>query len=281
MVKTELKRTLIVIFGAFLNAIALNFFLIGANVYASGFTGAAQLVSSIFNDFFNIGIGTGILLLLFNIPVIIIGWLKIGKAFTIYSLVSVAFTSFFLELLPVLHLSDDIILNAVFGGLIGGASVGLTLKIGGSTGGMDIIALILSRIKDRPIGIYFLTLNAIIIGTAGILYEPENALYTLVSLYVNTRVIDTIHTRHTKVTAMIITKKAEELQKAIHHRLVRGITIIPAKGAYSNEDKNMLYLVITRYELYYLEEVIQETDPEAFTNIVETAGIFGLFRRDD
>lgn len=105
--------------------------------------------------FFNIGIGTGILLLLFNIPVIIIGWLKIGKAFTIYSLVSVAFTSFFLELLPVLHLSDDIILNAVFGGLIGGASVGLTLKIGGSTGGMDIIALILSRIKDRPIGIYF------------------------------------------------------------------------------------------------------------------------------
>ncbi|PAV29225.1 hypothetical protein CIL05_12575 [Virgibacillus profundi] len=276
----EAKRIIVVIFGALLNAISLNFFLIEANVYASGFTGAAQLVSSVFNDFIGISISTGILLLLFNIPVIILGWFKVGRGFTVYSIISVIAATFFLEVLPVFSLSDDIILNAVFGGLIGGAGVGMTLKLGASTGGMDIVAMVLSRMKDKPIGTYFLSLNAVIIAMAGILYLPENALYTLLTLYVTTRVIDALHTRHEKVTAMIITLKADELQAAIHNQMVRGITIIPAKGAYTKQDKNMMYLVITRYELYDLERIINEVDPNAFTNIVQTTGIFGFFRKD-
>ena len=276
----ETKRIIIVIFGAILNALDLNFFLIQANVYAGGFTGLAQLIASIFQDFFNIGIGTGVLLLILNIPVVILGWIKVGKGFTIYSIVSVIVTTIFLELLPILTVSDDIMLNAVAGGVITGIGVGFTLKWGASTGGMDIIAMILSRMHDKPIGIYFLTLNGIIITMAGILYEPENALYTLLSLYITTRVIDAIHTRHEKVTAMIITRKAEALQEAIHKKMVRGITVLPAKGAYSKEDKNMIFLVLTRYELYDLEKIITEIDPEAFTNIVQTSGIFGFFRRD-
>lgn len=102
----------------------------------------------------------------------------------------------------------------------------------------------------------------------------------MLTLYVTTAVIDMIHTRHEKVTAMIVTLKADELQQAIHQKLVRGITILPAKGAYSKEDKSMLYLVITRYELYDLETIIKEVDPNAFTNIVQTVGIFGFFRRE-
>lgn len=277
----EARRIIIVIFGAMLNAMSLNFFLIGANVYASGFTGAAQLISSVFNDFLGIGISTGILLFILNIPVAILGWHKVGKGFTVYSVISVVFTTLFLELLPIVTFSEDIILNAVFGGVIAGTGVGITLKLGASTGGMDIVAMVLSRMKDRPIGTYFLVLNGIIIAMAGFLYKPENALYTLLTLYVTTRVIDAIHTRHEKLTAMIITHKADELQKAIHDTMVRGITIIPAKGAYTKEDKNMMYLVITRYELYDLERIIGEVDPNAFTNIVQTTGIFGFFRRDN
>ncbi|MBU5267515.1 YitT family protein [Virgibacillus proomii] len=276
----ETKRIAVVIFGAILNAISLNFFLIGANVYASGFTGAAQLVSSVFNDFIGIGVSTGILLAIFNIPVVILGWFKVGKGFTIYSIISVLFTTIFLEIIPITEISQDIILNAVFGGVIGGVGIGLTLKVGASTGGMDIIAMVLSKINDKPIGTYFLMLNAVIITLAGLLYEPENALYTLVTLYVTTRVIDTLHTRHEKVTAMIITHKADELQAAIHKKMVRGITILPAQGAYTKTDKHMMYLVITRYELYDLEKIIKEVDPNAFTNIVQTAGVFGFFRRD-
>ncbi|HLR09697.1 MAG TPA: YitT family protein [Bacillota bacterium] len=281
MFLVEAKRIMVVIFGAVLNALSLNFFLINANVYASGFTGASQLLASIFNDFLGIGMTTGIILLILNIPVVILGWLKVGKGFTIYSIFSVIFMSLFLELLPVTSLSDDIILNAVFGGLLGGIGVGITLKYGASTGGMDIVAMVLSRMKDKPIGSYFLILNGAIVVCAGFLYEPENALYTLLTLYVTTRVIDAIHTRHEKVTAMVITQKAEELQRAIHDAMVRGITILPVQGAYSREDKKMLYLVITRYELYDLEQIIADIDPHAFTNIVQTTGIFGFFRRDD
>lgn len=277
----EAKRILVVIFGSLLMAVSLNFFLINANVYASGFSGAAQLVSSILSDNLGISISTGILLFLFNIPVIILGWFKVGRGFTIYSVISVVFTTIFLELLPILSLSNDIILNAVFGGVIAGVGVGISLKLGASTGGMDIVAMVLSRLQDKPIGTYFLLLNGIIIVLAGVLYEPENALYTMVALYVTTSVIDMIHTRHEKVTAMIITHKADALQKAIHQKMVRGITIVPAKGAYSKEDKDMLYLVITRYELYDLEKIINEVDPQAFTNIVQTVGIFGFFRRED
>ncbi|WP_010650041.1 YitT family protein [Oceanobacillus massiliensis] len=280
MFMVEAKRIIIVIFGALLNALSLNLFLIGANVYASGFTGAAQILSSVFKDFIGINISTGILLLLLNIPVLLVGWFKVGKGFTLYSIVSVFFSSLFLQFIPVVALSNDIILNAVFGGVIGGLGVGLTLKIGASTGGMDIVAMILSRLKDKPIGIYFLVMNSVIIALAGILYLPENALYTLLTLYVSTRVIDAIHTRHEKVTAMIVTLKTDELQQAIHRKMVRGITILPAKGAYTKADKSLMYLVITRYELYDLEKIISEVDPDAFTNIVETAGVYGFFRRD-
>ena len=276
----EAKRIIVVIFGSLLLAVSLNFFLINANVYASGFAGAAQLTSSVFKDSFGINIGTGILLFLFNIPVIILGWFKVGRGFTIYSIVSVLFVTIFLELLPVITVSEDIILNAVVGGVLAGVGVGISFKLGASTGGMDIIAMVLSRLQDKPIGTYFLLLNGVIIVMAGILYEPENALYTMLALYMTTAVIDMIHTRHEKVTAMIVTHKADELQYAIHQKMVRGITILPAKGAYSKEDKSMLYLVITRYELYDLETIISEVDPNAFTNIVQTVGIFGFFRRE-
>ena len=177
-------------------------------------------------------------------------------------------------------MSGDIILNAVFGGVLAGVGVGISLKLGASTGGMDIVAMFLSRLQDKPIGVYFLILNGVIIVLAGILYEPENALYTMIALYVTTTVIDMIHTRHEKVTVMIVTSKVDELQAAIHQQVIRGITILPAKGAYTKEDKSMMYLVITRYELYDLEKIIHEVDPSAFTNIVQTVGVFGLFRRE-
>ena len=275
----HVKIIVIVIIGAFLNALGLNLFLIPANVYASGFTGIAQLLSSMFQHTI-IPVSTGILLLLLNIPVTILGWKKVGKAFTFYSFLSVLLTTVFLEIIPIMSLSDDILLNAVFGGTVSAIGIGFTLKFGASTGGMDIIAMIMSRLQDKPIGQYIFSLNALIVLTAGMLYGWENALYTLVALYVTSRVIDVIHTRYVKLTAMIVTTKGTELQHAIQKRIVRGITKFPAKGAYKNEDKEMLMVVITRYELYMLKRIIQDVDTKAFTNILHTEGVFGFFRQD-
>ncbi|MDG5472969.1 YitT family protein [Jeotgalibacillus sp. ET6] len=277
----EIRKIIVVIIGAALNAAALNLFLIPANVFASGFTGLAQLISNILADFTPIFISTGILLLLLNIPAIILGWLRVGKMFTIYSLVSVGFTTIFLAIIPVVEVSTDILLNAVFGGVIAGIGVGFTLKWGASTGGMDIIAMILSRLNDKPVGIYFFTMNAVIILAASTIFGLEEGLYTLVTLYVSTRMIDAIHTRHEKLTVMIVTKKTSEVKQAIHENLVRGITILPARGAFTDEQKEMLIIVITRYELFELERIIHSVDPHAFTNVMQTTGVFGFFRKEE
>src|SRR5699024_6316424 len=113
--------------------------------------------------------------------------------------------------LPVVSLSDDIILNAVSGGVISGIGVGLSLKRGASTGGMDIIAMILSRLQDKPIGVYFLILNAIIIFVAGIIYEPENALYTMLTLYIITLFFYEIYTCLDKFSVLNINYKLYDL----------------------------------------------------------------------
>jgi uncharacterized membrane-anchored protein YitT (DUF2179 family) len=276
----HVNKIIVVSISSLLSAIAINFFLIPANVYSSGFTGASQLISRFLSEHTSFNLSTGVLLFLLNIPVTILGWFKVGKSFTIYGFISILLTSIFLELIPIKQVSQDILLNAVFGGVISAVGIGFTLKWGASTGGMDIIAMVLSRMKDKPIGNYILTLNSIIILSAGFLFGWEKALYTLVTLYTSTRVIDTIHTRHVKLTAIIITKKAEELKKAIHSSLVRGSTIIPAKGGYTNETKDLVMIVLTRYELFDLERIINEVDPRAFTNIIQTTRIFGFFRKD-
>lgn len=270
----EIEKVFMITIGALLVAISLNFFLIPANVFASGFTGIAQLLATV------LPLSTGILLFILNIPVAIVGWLKIGKSFTLYSFLNVALTTLFLEVIPIWNFSPDILLNAVFGGVITAVGVGLTLKWGASSGGVDIIALILAKVSDRPVGIYFFIINSIVVVMSGFLFDPEKALYTLVTLYVTSRVIDAIHTRHVKLTAMIVTQKADELRAAIYERITRGLTRVPAKGGYRSDDKEILFIVITRYELYDLKRVIQEIDPNAFTNVLETTSIFGLFRKE-
>jgi uncharacterized membrane-anchored protein YitT (DUF2179 family) len=276
----EATKISVVIIGALLNAIAMNFFLIPANVYASGFTGAAQLLSNLLTEYTPLNVSTGTLLFLLNIPVTILGWMKIGKSFTLYSFLSVILMSFFLQVIPIYSVSSDILLNAVFGGVIAAIGIGITLKWGASTGGLDIVAMVLSRVKDKPVGNFIFILNGLIVIFAGFFYGWEKALYTLVSLYTSSKVIDMIHTRYQKLTAFIITEKYEEMKKAIHSRLVRGITTIPAKGAFSNNSKEMMMIVITRYELYELERIIKEIDPQAFTNILETTNVVGFFRKE-
>ncbi|MFD2617122.1 YitT family protein [Terrilactibacillus laevilacticus] len=268
----------IIIVGAFLNALSLNLFLIPAKVLSSGFTGISQLLSILFQHT-PFPISTGTILFILNIPVAWIGWRQVGKRFTLYSIMSVVLTTVFLNFIPVKSITPDIMLNSVFGGVILAIGVGITLKYGASTGGLDIIAMILSRKKDKPMGIYFFGLNALIVLSAGFFFSWTKALYTLISLYATSKIIDVIHTRHVKLTAMIITNHGKEIQQAIQQKMVRGITKVPAKGAYSNQDKDILLIVLTRYELFTLEQIVKKVDPEAFTNIIETVSVFGQFRK--
>lgn len=272
---SEVIRVLVIVFGALIMAVGLNLFLEPANVFASGATGIAQIIAGF------LPLSTGVLLFLINVPIAMLGWFKVGRLFTFYSFLHVALTTFFLDLIPITELSGDILLNSVFGGAITAAGAAVALKWGASAGGLDIVALVLARMGDRPVGSYFMLLNGVIVIAAGFLYNWESALYTLVTLYVGSRVIDTIHTRHVKLTALIVTKNPDEMRDAIHENLTRGITRIPARGGFDASEKEILMTVITRYEMYTLQQVVQEADPEAFTNIINTTTVFGLFRKDD
>ncbi len=271
----ELKILLIAATGGLILAMGLNLFLIPANVFASGFTGLSQIIAEL------IPLSPGLVLFILNIPVAVIGWFKVGKKFTLYSFVNVAFTTLFLELIPEYGFSADIILNSVFGGVFTGIGAGIVLKWGASTGGVDILALLAAKKSDRPLGVYFFLMNALIVMASGLLFGMEKAMYTLLTLYVTSRIIDTIHTRHVKLTAMVVTSQPDALQEAFYKKVTRGVTRVPAKGGYSKQEKEMLLIVITRYELYLLRQVIEQTDPHAFTNIVQTTGVFGMFRKED
>ncbi|MFZ2464590.1 MAG: YitT family protein, partial [Caldibacillus thermoamylovorans] len=257
MILFHVKKFIIVIIGAFIFAFSMNYFLIPAGVYSSGFSGLSQLLSRLFSEYFNIHISVGIWLLLLNIPVTILGWRKVGKTFTLYSFISVIFSSLFLNLIPIKELSDDILLNAVFGGVIGAVGAGMTLRFGASTGGMDIIAVYLSRVVEGSVGRFTLILNSFIIISAGFLFGWEKSLYTLVGLFSSSKVIDILHTQAQKLTAMIVTKNSKDLKQAILTRLTRGATVVPAHGAYSDEGRDMLITVISRYELFELRKIIK------------------------
>ena len=277
----QAKKIFFIFFAAITNAIALNNFLIPANIYASGINGIAQLLSGVLDNSSGILIDTGILILVFNIPIALLGWFKVGRNFTLYSFMTSILISFFTVLLPINPLTNDPMMNALFGGIISGTGIGFALKYGFSTGGMDIISMVLAKTTGRSIGTLTFALNLLIVSSAGVLYGWEYALYTLVSIYVMTKMIDTIHTSHQKITAMIVTNEPDALVKEIHGKLIRGITIIPAKGAYSKTDRSILMMVITRYEMYELEQAVREADASAFVNFMETNKVLGEFWSSD
>lgn len=276
------KKLLIAVCAAFLCAMSMNFFLVPAKVYASGINGAAQLITDVLRDYLHLSLSIGVLVLLLNLPIALLGWFKVGRSFTFFSFITVLFTSFFLSVIPVHPLSRDILLNAIFGGMISAVGVGVALKYGISTGGLDIIAIYLTR-KNRNAssGKYFLILNGIIIVIAGAVYEWQYALYTLISRFVNSYVIDMIHTKYQKLTVITVTDQADKLVSAMQDQFDRGATIIPSYGGFTKKKRFSVMIVISHYELYKMEQLIKEVDPNSFTNILETNKIIGIFHTEE
>lgn len=258
---------------AALIAFGFNFLLIPHRLLSGGVSGVSMLLS------YATELDAGILYFALNLPILIWGWFALGRTFIVWSVYSVAVTSILLRLAPVHSLAADPILAAVFGGVAVGIGSGLALRYGGSTGGIDIVATIVTRRRDVPIGMLLLMMNVIIVVLQAIWSEDwEGAMYSMLSMYVSSKVIDTIHIRQLKVTVFIISRKPARMLERLR-RLPRGISVIPIKGGYTGEDKLMLMTVTTRYELTALRAMIRETDPKAFVTIVETVSVMGDFRQ--
>ncbi|MFW3538280.1 uncharacterized membrane-anchored protein YitT (DUF2179 family) [Vagococcus fluvialis] len=276
-----IKKSAIVIFAGVILAVALNLFLIPANVFSAGVNGLAQLFSGILLNSFDIKLDTGILIFLMNIPIAILGWIKLGKSATIFSLLTVLSVTIMTLIIPVVEITDNQLMNGIVGGVLSGVAVGLTMKFGFSTGGMDIVSLVLSKTTGRSVGSLMMIINAFIIATAGFVFDWESALYTVISIYVTTQVVDRIHTRHQKVTAFVITSKPEEVIHSIQNEIVRGMTLLPGTGVYSRKETSVIMTVVTKYELYALEQAVYLADQNSFINILPTQTIVGNFWNED
>jgi uncharacterized membrane-anchored protein YitT (DUF2179 family) len=261
------------IVGSFIIVSAFNLFLIPHEILSSGMSGLSMIIGMI------TPLDTGLANFLLNLPLLIIGYKMLGRKFIMNTIFSVVIISVGLYLVPVHTIADDKILSSIFGGALTGLGVGLVFRCSGSTGGFDIIGMIVSRKRDFPIGILLSGMNAIVIVISGFLFDWDSALYTLVSIFVTGKVVDAIYTDHAKLTVMIITEKGEEMRQHLLTNLYRGLTIMNGVGGYSNDSRNVLISVISRYELNDVKSLITEVDPQAFVNITETIEVMGLFHR--
>ncbi|MGA8941547.1 MAG: YitT family protein [Thermoactinomyces sp.] len=267
-------RLLVIILSSIIVAFAWSSFLLPHKVLSSGVAGIAMIIG------LKTPINTGWINLALNIPLLILGFAKLGKKFMINTILAVVVMSGALLVFPVEPISTDPILSAVFGGALAGIGIGLIFRFSGSTGGLDIIIFLLARKKEVPLGMLSFILNAIIVFISGFLFTWDIALYTMLSIFVTGKVIDMIHTQHLKLTVMIVTNEAESVRENLISRLVRGITIVDGEGAYTKQKRKVLFMTISRYQLSEVKKIIRKTDPKAFVNIMETVDIMGQFHRE-
>jgi uncharacterized membrane-anchored protein YitT (DUF2179 family) len=271
--EAALLKTAGIIIGSTIVSFAFNLFLIPHGIMSSGLSGLSIVLSMLTS------VNTGIFNFLLNFPLLILGYLKLGRKFILYTILSVVTISLTLYLIPVTALAKSPILSSIFGGAIAGLGIGIIFRSSGSSGGFDIIGMLLARKKDFPMGTLLFAMNSIVILLSGFLFSWDAALNTLVSIYALGKVIDKVHTHHVKLTLMIITRKGEEVKQHLLKNVYRGVTVIDSVGGFSNEKSNVIITVISRYELTEVKNLIEEIDPDAFVNITETLEVMGLFHR--
>ncbi|WP_091837071.1 YitT family protein [Marininema halotolerans] len=269
----RVARITTIFISSILIGFAFNMFLLSHKVLSGGVSGIAMILGLLTS------INSGTLIFLLNIPIFILGWMKLGKRFVTISLFSVAVTSISMGIIPIAKISEDPILSSIFGGVLVGIGTGLIFRAGGSTGGFDIVSMVLTQKKELPLGTLLFGMNAIVVFVSGFIFTWDLALYTMASIYVTGRVIDAIHTRHIKLTLMIITSNGDEVKEKLLSNLVRGITVLDGEGAYTKEKRRVLITVISRYELTRVKHMVAEVDPHSFINITQTIEVMGYFRR--
>jgi uncharacterized membrane-anchored protein YitT (DUF2179 family) len=274
------KKILVILFTGLTGAVGLNLFLIPANVFSAGMTGIAQIAEHLLSNV-GLSIDTGILIFLLNVPVFVLGFIRLGKSAMILSFANVISMSFFTTLVPVGQVTDNVLMNAITGGVMLGIGAGLSLKFGFTTGGLDIVSLLLSKTTGRTVGNYMMLLNGVIVIVAGFFFTWESALYTIITIFTMSTVVDYVHTSHQKMTAFINTGNSAVMIEVLSRELLRGLTVIPARGGFSSTEREVIMVVFTRYELYTLKQIVADVDPNSFTNIVATDSVVGSFLTQD
>ena len=262
----------------FLSAIAVNFFFQPGHVYSSGATGLAQILSVLSQRFIGFTIPVSLTFYAINIPLMIVAWYQIGHKFTIFTFITVSMSSLFIQLVPVVTLTNDPIMNALFGGVVMGTEIGFALRSNISSGGTDIVSLTIRKRTGKNVGSISFFVNGTIMLIAGLTFGWKYALYSMITIFVSSRVTDAVFTKQKRMQAMIVTSHPDAIVEKIHKKLNRGATIIHnAEGTYNHQEKAVLLTVITRAEFNEFKYIMKKADPQAFITISENVHIIGYF----
>ncbi len=266
-----IKKYLVLIIGSLIYSAGLEIFLVPNNIIDGGVVGISIMASYL------TGIPFGVYMLVLNLPFLYLGYKQIGKTFAISTIVSIIALSVFSEFLePVPQITQDYFLAAIFGGIIAGAGVGLVIRQGGSLDGTEITAIILDRKTSFSVGEVVMFFNLFILGAAGFVFGWDKAMYSLVAYFIISKMIDVVlKGLDESYAVMIVSDEYEEIADALMHRLGRGVTYLHGQGAYTGDDKQVLYCVVTRLEVVKLKEIALEKDEAAFVTINPVHDIVG------
>ena len=240
-------------------AVALNFFWHPGHIYSSGITGFAQIVNTVTSRYMPFTIPTEVMYFALNVPLFILAWFKIGREFTGYTIFAVAMSTIMMRFIQPTHLSLDPILCAIFGAAVNGIGTGMALKSGISTGGLDILGIVVRKKTGMNYGKFNILVNLIIVLIAGFLFDWSRALYTALNIFINGRFIDSVYTQHNKLQVMIVTEHPNAIIEGIQEKMHRGITIFhDVEGAYGHTEKTVLMTIIDTYDLYDIRTTVEK-----------------------
>lgn len=260
-----------VILGSFVFGLGLNYFIIANGLAEGGFTGLALIIHYL------TGWPAGIILITLNIPLLLFGRRRWGLSFIFKTLLSVLTISVTVDLTRDFHfVTHDLLLAALYGGVFSGVGIGIVLRSGATTGGLDIFARFFHERYGVSMGKYFFTFDAAVLILFALLFGPEKALYTLVTVYVFSQVVDRIiEGLNESKAVMIISRSTAALTQAIINHLDRGATILKGYGAYTGRERDVLYVVVGKQELLELKKIVEDVDPHAFVVVNEVYEVLG------
>ena len=268
-VKTFIDYVMLAI-GAIIAAFAIEEFLVPNTILDGGVIGIGIMIKNL------TGISLSILTIVLNVPFLLIGMRKLGKMFVVKSAFSMAVFSVFVEIFaPLANATSETLLAVSFGGVILGIGVGLVIRFGGCLDGTETVAILLNKKFKIPVGQTVLIFNIEIYAVAGVLFGFDRAMYSLLTYFITSKVLDIVETGMDQAkAAMIITDEADVIAEKIYQTLGRTVTIMHGEGMVSGK-KTVLYCVLTRFEIRELKNIINSVDTSAFVTVSDVSEIIG------
>lgn len=267
----HLQRIAGIIIGAFIVAASINSLIIPNQIADGGVTGIAIIIHYIFK------LPVSWIVIALNIPLFIMGWKLVGRSFLFYSVIGVGFFSLALDLtIGIFQPTTDPLLACIFGGVISGIGMGIIFRCRGSLGGTDILAVFFSRTTPFSVGQVLMGIDALIFLAAAILLGPEQAMYAMIYMFIATKVIDMVQEgNNPSKSVLVVTRNPQPIAQEIMDKLGRGVTLFKAVGAYSGEDKEVVYCVVSRTQLSQVKGIIRQYDSHAFMSIIDVPEVVG------